>query len=116
MDIEKLFDLSDEMDDLVKVVNQKYEGNDGMDPVDRGVLDVRESLEKILNSEGYTRIRCFVGDTVDPKFHRIVATHELDDFERFETEFKDERVFEVVRSGWVGKDGSVRRCHVVATV
>jgi len=100
IEAEKILSVMDDMDRLVKEVNSRYERNEEMDPVDSGYLIIRENLEKVLNSEGIFRIRCFRGDRFDPNIHDAVGTHELDDFERFEIELRDDTVFDIVRSGW----------------
>ena len=114
IETEKILSVMDDMDRLVKEVNSRYEHDEKLDPVDSGFLLIREKLEKILNSEGIFRIKTFAGDRFDHNLHDAVGTHELDDFERYEAEFKDDRVFQIVRSGW--KIGSeIRPAQVIVS-
>ena len=109
-----ILSVMDDMDRLVREVNSRYERGEELDPVDSGYLIIREKLEKVLNSEGVFRIKTFIGDRFDHTVHDAVGTHELDDFERYEAEIRDDRVFQVVRSGWKVGD-QVRPAQVIVT-
>ena len=109
IELEKILSVMDDMDRLVKEVNSRYERGDNLDPVDSGFLIIRENLEKVLNSEGIFRIGTFVGDRFDHNIHDAIGTHELDDFERYEAEFRDDQVYQIVRSGWKTDEGVLVR-------